>query len=143
MLLTQEAEQEQPFQLPVEALSQCVSIVLRIRQLDRPVVHLTITERIHAAIPGDAKASFLPETRGNHGSRALWARFEDSPAYWEAVTSFLDASNVYGSTEDIAGSLRGAIRQPSAALRSQGAGRLAQNKRWNDFVLPTIDDLGK
>jgi dienelactone hydrolase len=47
-------------------------------------------EAIHAAIPGNQKTAFLPTTAGNHGSRALWEKFEDSSAYWTAVTSFLD-----------------------------------------------------
>ena len=45
---------------------------------------------IFEAIPGEKKVSYTPETAGNHGSRALWKRFEDCPGYWNAVTSFLD-----------------------------------------------------
>jgi len=41
-------------------------------------------------VPGEGRWYFLPETEGNHGSRALWARFEDSGAYWTAVEAFLD-----------------------------------------------------
>jgi dienelactone hydrolase len=33
--------------------------------------------------------SYLPETKGNHGSRALWEKFDDHQAYWNAVTNFL------------------------------------------------------
>ena len=44
---------------------------------------------IYDAIPGTDKTSFLPDTRGNHGSRALWKRFDDNKAYWSAVTPFL------------------------------------------------------
>lgn len=47
-------------------------------------------QNIFAAIPSKAKASFLPETDGNHGSRALWSQFSDSEAYWKALTEFLD-----------------------------------------------------
>ena len=32
-------------------------------------------EAIYEAIPGDSKAKFIPETAGNHGSRALWEKF--------------------------------------------------------------------
>ena len=40
---------------------------------------------IFAAIPEDApKTSFLPEAEGNHGSRALWKKFEDSAEYLRA-----------------------------------------------------------
>ena len=45
---------------------------------------------IYEAVPSKKKSSFLPETKGNHGSRALWKQFSDSPAYWKAVTAFLD-----------------------------------------------------
>lgn len=45
---------------------------------------------IYAAIPAEGKASFVPKTAGNHGSRALWKKFRDSGAYWEAVRQFLD-----------------------------------------------------
>jgi alpha-beta hydrolase superfamily lysophospholipase len=44
---------------------------------------------IYEAIPSDHKMSFLPETKGNHGSRSLWAKFGDSGAYWKAVEQFL------------------------------------------------------
>ncbi len=36
------------------------------------------------------KVSFLPKTSGNHGSRALWSQFDDSEAYWQALSGFLD-----------------------------------------------------
>lgn len=35
------------------------------------------------------KVGWVPESHGNHGSRALWAKFSDSGAYWQQVTSFL------------------------------------------------------
>lgn len=44
---------------------------------------------IYQAIPGDQKTYFLPESAGNHGSRALWAKFGDSMKYWDAVEEFL------------------------------------------------------
>ena len=44
---------------------------------------------IFAAIPGKTKKSYLPQTKGNHGSRALWEKFDDHKGYWEAVTNFL------------------------------------------------------
>lgn len=46
-------------------------------------------KEIYAAIPSVNKVMFLPETEGNHGSRALWEKFEDHKAYWGAVESFL------------------------------------------------------
>lgn len=44
---------------------------------------------INEAIPTTSKAYFLPETSGNHGSRALWSKFRDSQDYWSAVEQFL------------------------------------------------------
>ncbi len=46
-------------------------------------------ERIYKAIPSPRKAMFVPQTQGNHGSRALWDKFSDSPQYWQAVLRFL------------------------------------------------------
>jgi len=46
-------------------------------------------ESIYVAIPSKNKTSFVPETEGNHGSRALWEKFNDSKYYWKAVTKFL------------------------------------------------------
>ncbi len=45
---------------------------------------------IYKVIPSKTKTFYLPETKGNHGARALWKRFDDSPGYWEALTAFLD-----------------------------------------------------
>ncbi|MCH7972436.1 MAG: alpha/beta hydrolase [Bacteroidetes bacterium] len=47
-------------------------------------------ENIFAAIPSKDKTSFLPKSKGNHGSRVLWSKFEYSKEYWEAVKSFLN-----------------------------------------------------
>ncbi len=44
---------------------------------------------IFAAIPSKNKTAHLPSTGGNHGSRALWEKFDDNADYWEAVTTFL------------------------------------------------------
>ena len=44
---------------------------------------------IFDAIRSENKTFYLPGTRGNHGSRALWAQFKDSAGYWKAVESFL------------------------------------------------------
>jgi len=46
---------------------------------------------IHLAIPTTTKTSYLPRTKGNHGSRALWSKFNDSGAYWAAVNDFLES----------------------------------------------------
>ncbi len=44
---------------------------------------------IYDAIPSKNKEAYLPTTPGNHGSRALWAQFVDSGAYWRALRAFL------------------------------------------------------
>ncbi|NAS30571.1 alpha/beta fold hydrolase [Flavobacteriaceae bacterium R38] len=44
---------------------------------------------IYSGISGNVKKSYLPKTKGNHGSRALWKQFDDSDGYWKAVTGFL------------------------------------------------------
>lgn len=44
---------------------------------------------IYESIPSKNKQSFLPETKGNHGSRALWKQFDDSADYWKAIETFL------------------------------------------------------
>jgi dienelactone hydrolase len=47
--------------------------------------------KIYEAIPGDQKQYFLPQSAGNHGSRALWEKFGDSMRYWDAVEEFLES----------------------------------------------------
>jgi len=44
---------------------------------------------IFDVIPEGKKSFYLPQTRGNHGSRSLFKRFDDSQGYWEAVRAFL------------------------------------------------------
>ncbi len=46
---------------------------------------------IYEAIPAGNKTYYLPQTTGNHGSRALWEKFSDNGGYWEAVTKFLNS----------------------------------------------------
>ena len=46
-------------------------------------------QKIYDVISSKDKVFFLPETSGNHGSRALWAKFSDHRDYWKAVNSFL------------------------------------------------------
>ncbi len=46
-------------------------------------------KKIFKAIPSKSRQSFLPKTKGNHGSRALWSKFNDSKDYWHAVSNFL------------------------------------------------------
>lgn len=46
-------------------------------------------EKIYRSIPGKKNQKFVPTTKGNHGSRALWNRFNDSKDYWKAVKTFL------------------------------------------------------
>ena len=49
---------------------------------------------IYAAINPAKRKSFLPETAGKHGSKALWKKYADSRAYWDAVTNFLSNFNI-------------------------------------------------
>ena len=44
---------------------------------------------IYDAVPNKKKVSYLPSTKGNHGSRALWEKFPDNEGYWVEVKSFL------------------------------------------------------
>ncbi len=44
---------------------------------------------IYAGIKA-AKSSFVPNTKGNHGSRALWLKFPDNEGYRKAVQAFLE-----------------------------------------------------
>lgn len=44
---------------------------------------------IYVAIPSEKKTYYLPDTAGNHGSKALWDKFTDAQGYWEAVEKFL------------------------------------------------------
>lgn len=44
---------------------------------------------IFDAIELESKTKFVPQTAGNHGSRALWEQFDDHEDYWTAVNSFL------------------------------------------------------
>ncbi len=44
---------------------------------------------IYDVIPTTTKVSYLPKTKGNHGSRALWNKFNDNEGYWLAVKKFL------------------------------------------------------
>ena len=44
---------------------------------------------IYDAIQSDKKSLFIPKTKGNHGSRALWEQFDDHNEYWDAVNQFL------------------------------------------------------
>ena len=45
---------------------------------------------IFDSIQNEEKVSYIPITSGNHGSRALWDKFDDSQGYWDAVTEFLN-----------------------------------------------------
>jgi dienelactone hydrolase len=44
---------------------------------------------IYQEIPSD-KVTFLPETEGIHGSRALWSSTPEHEQYWNALKKFLD-----------------------------------------------------
>ena len=44
---------------------------------------------IYISIASDNKTYYLPETVGDHGSKALWSQNSDSAGYWKALKSFL------------------------------------------------------
>jgi alpha-beta hydrolase superfamily lysophospholipase len=44
---------------------------------------------IYISMVSDKKTYYLPNTVGNHGSKALWEQYPDSNGYWDAVTAFL------------------------------------------------------
>ena len=48
---------------------------------------------IYDAIPAGKKQSFLPQSRGFHGSKALWYFNEGNQEYWLAVKAFLKSIN--------------------------------------------------
>ena len=48
---------------------------------------------IYEAIKSKTKYYYLPDTGGNHGSRALWSKFSDSKNYWDALKNFLQKFN--------------------------------------------------
>ena len=43
-------------------------------------------------LPEDQLTSFLPQSPGQHGSRALWTKFKEHEDYWTAVEDFLAAN---------------------------------------------------
>ena len=49
---------------------------------------------IYEAIPSKTKTGFIPATAGRHGSRALWNKYDDSEAYWQAVSQFLNSTSL-------------------------------------------------
>ncbi len=44
---------------------------------------------LYGAINSDSKLSFVPDTAGKHGSRALWKKYPDSEEYWTVLENFL------------------------------------------------------
>lgn len=44
---------------------------------------------IYDVIDTTLRHRFIPVTAGHHGSKALWKKYADSPAYWDAITEFL------------------------------------------------------
>jgi dienelactone hydrolase len=48
----------------------------------------TQSKRIFDAIPADFKRLFIPKTKGNHGSRAMWRKYKDSSRYRGALDDF-------------------------------------------------------
>ena len=44
---------------------------------------------IFDAVSSSGKTKFIPQTKGQHGSRALWKKFPDHGEYWTATKAFL------------------------------------------------------
>ena len=44
---------------------------------------------IFDSVNAKGKTKFVPQTKGNHGSRALWEKFGDHQDYWKATSAFL------------------------------------------------------
>ncbi len=44
---------------------------------------------IYEAINTSSKFSYVPATKGKHGSRSLWSRYSDSDGYWRVIDTFL------------------------------------------------------
>lgn len=44
---------------------------------------------IFDAVPAEKKILFTPASLGQHGSRALWEKWNDNDVYWAAVNAFL------------------------------------------------------
>jgi pimeloyl-ACP methyl ester carboxylesterase len=45
---------------------------------------------IFDASPAKKKVLFTPASKGQHGSRALWAKWPDNDVYWAAIKGFLE-----------------------------------------------------
>lgn len=45
---------------------------------------------IFDASPSKKKVLFTPASKGQHGSRALWSKWNDNDVYWTAVNGFLE-----------------------------------------------------
>ncbi len=81
---------------PGEYFGKGLSVTAAARKVKCPVfVTSARSERdnwagFFSVISAEGKQFFIPETAGNHGSRALWSQFKDSGSCWQAVTAFLE-----------------------------------------------------
>jgi alpha-beta hydrolase superfamily lysophospholipase len=81
---------------PGEYFGKALTLKETINELQIPVFitcskkEISRTQEIVDAIPSNTKTFFKPKTEGNHGSRALYEKFEDSGDYWFAVEEFLN-----------------------------------------------------
>ena len=80
---------------PGEYFGDYLNLKASINKLAKPVFvtcsksEVERTQPIFDIIPSKGKTFFKPETKGNHGSRALFERFSDNQSYWTAVKEFL------------------------------------------------------
>ena len=81
---------------PGEYFGEKMILKDKINELDIPVFitcskkEIERTRPIFNAIPSKNKTFFEPKSNGNHGSRALWSKFDDYEDYWKAVKAFLE-----------------------------------------------------
>ena len=81
---------------PGEYFGEKLNLTAAISDLNKPVFitcaqkEIKRTQPIFDAIASKNKVFFKPSTTGNHGSRALWAQFDDNQSYWKAVKKFLN-----------------------------------------------------
>ena len=71
---------------------------------------------IFESIPGQSKTAFLPKTKGNHGSRALWEKFDDHKSYWAQVNTFLAPFTKTTQLTNIVGEMKQMETDPTTQL---------------------------
>jgi dienelactone hydrolase len=82
---------------PGEYFGKDLNLAETVKGLEKPTFitcandEIKETKKIFKAVGASNKTFFKPKTKGNHGSRALWGKFEDQLDYWKAVKIFLSS----------------------------------------------------